>query len=284
MTPNIHSKSAILMDASTGEVLFEKDALESYPVASMSKLMTEYIILGLIENESIHWEDEVLISETANAVGEGAIRIPVDAGDVLTVQDLFRAMVISSANNATIALAEYVAGTEEAFTMLMNEQALQLGLSDNTQFVNATGLPSSAVDPIENMMSAHDLATLAFNLLKSHPHEVLETASVQQYYMPTHGIYLFSTNKMLSSDHKDIYFKGMDGLKTGFTNAAGYSFAGTASRNDKRLISVIMNAESDESRFVESKKLLSYGFGKYPIYSLNEKVKSIMEIVKFNSR
>ena len=122
--PNIQSKSAILMNASTGDVLFEKDALTSYPAASMSKLMTEYIVLDLIESGSIHWNDKVIISETANKVGEGAVIIPVDSGELLTLQDLFKSMVVSSANNATIALAEYIAGTEENFTLLMNEKAL----------------------------------------------------------------------------------------------------------------------------------------------------------------
>lgn len=277
MTPNIHSKSAILMDASNGEVLYEKEASGSYPVASMSKLMTEYIVLDLIETGSIHWNDEVLISETANIVGEGAVMIPVNAGDSLIVKDLFNAMVISSANNATIALAEHVADTEEDFTMLMNEKALHLGLSDSTHFVNATGLPNFAMNNAENRMSANDVATLAYNLLKDHPVDVLETANLQQYTIHSHGIDLFSTNKMLHSGNIKTYFKGMDGLKTGFTDAAGYSFIGTAFQKDKRLISVIMNAESDESRFIETKKLLSYGFGKFPISFLNEKVKSVLE-------
>lgn len=277
MGPNIQSKAAILMDASTGDIIFEKDASKSYPVASLSKLMTEYIILDLIENEAIHWEDEVSISETANTVGEGAVMIPVDAGDSLTVQDLFNAMVISSANNATIALAEYIAGTEDEFTMLMNEKAMHLGLSANTHFVNATGLPNYEMNHTENMMSANDVATLAFNLLRDHPLDVLETANLQQYRIHSHGIDLFSTNKMLSSDNKKIYFKGMDGLKTGFTDAAGYNFIGTASQNGKRLISVIMNAESDESRFIETKKIMTYGFDKSPLHSFNEKIKSIIK-------
>lgn len=274
--PNINSKSAILMDASNGKVLFEKDASESYPVASMSKLMTEYIVLDLIENRTIHWQDEVFISDTANMVSEGAVKIPIDVGDLLTVKDLFHAMVISSANNATIALAEYIAGTEEEFTRLMNEKALNLGLSDGTHFVNATGLPNSTMNITENMMTANDIATLAYNLLKDHDHDVLETASMQHYHIPTYGIDLYSTNKMLNPHDKQAYFIGMDGLKTGFTDAAGYGFIGTASQNGKRLISVIINADNEDLRFTETKKLLTYGFRT----SLNEKVKSIIEKIK----
>ena len=275
--PTIHSKSAVLMDASTGDILFEKDATTSYPVASMSKLMTMYIVLDWIENGSIHWDDRVTISENANKVGGNAITIPVDGGDTLTVHDLFKAMVIPSANNATIALAEYIAGTEEAFTLLMNEKALILGLSDQTYFVNSTGLPNSTMNHSENRMSAKDVTTLAYNLLKSHPHDVLETANIQQYHIQSHDIDVYSTNKMLSKNNSKTYFKGMDGLKTGFTDAAGYSFAGTAIQNDKRLISVIMDAENDESRFIETKKLFSYGFNEVSSPTLKERVKSFIQ-------
>ena len=124
-------------------------------------------------------------------------------------------MVVSSANNATIALAEYIAGTEENFTLLMNEKALDLGLSDQTYFVNATGLPNSAMNNTENIMSAEDVAILAYNLLKNHPHDVLETANLQQYHIQSHGIDLFSTNKMLSKNNSNIYFKGIGWFKNG---------------------------------------------------------------------
>jgi len=168
-------------------------------------------------------------------------------------------MVISSANNATIALAEHIAGTEEAFTILMNEKATEIGLSDQSTFINSTGLPEGE---IENEMSAEDVAKLAFHLLHDHP-EALDMASYTEYQMEHSGIQLYTTNKMLSEMNSETYFKGVDGLKTGFTNAAGYCFVGTAQQDNQRLISVVINAEDDETRFIETKKLLSFGFDKF---------------------
>lgn len=255
-TPHINSKSAILMDASTGKFLYKKDATTAYPVASMSKLMTEYIVLDHIENGEINWDDMVTISETANDIIASGVKIPVEVGETLSVKDLFAAMVISSANNATIALAEHVAGTEEAFTLLMNEKAANIGLSRQTTFVNSTGLPS---DTTENEMSAKDIATLAYHLLKDYE-ETLDIASYLTYQLDADGIHLYNTNKMLDPNNSDIYFDGLDGLKTGFTDAAGYGFAATASQGDQRLISVVIHAKDENHRFSETKRLLSFGF------------------------
>ena len=267
--PTIQSQSAILMDASSGKILYEKDASTSYPVASMSKLMTEYIVLDQIENGSIQWDDEVMISEVANNVIPGAITLPIDSGDTLSVRDLFSAMILSSANNAAIALAEYISGTEEAFTVLMNKKARDIGLSEKTTFVNATGLPNREMNNQENKMSATDVATLAFYLLKDHP-KILETTSQQHYHVTNIGIDLYSTNKMLAIQNSKTYYESVDGLKTGYTTAAGYCFVGTALKNDKRLISVIIDAEDEEERFIETKKLLSFGFGESSIFTLKE--------------
>lgn len=257
--PTIHSQSAILMNAESGNILFEKNTELAYPVASMSKLMTEYIILDYIKSGKIHWDDRIIISESANNIQSGGIKIPIEIGESLSVKDLFAAMVISSANNATIALAEHIAGTEEAFTILMNEKATEIGLSDQSTFINSTGLPEGEM---ENEMSAEDVAKLAFHLLHDHP-EALDMASYTEYQMEHSGIQLYTTNKMLSEMNSETYFKGVDGLKTGFTNAAGYCFVGTAQQDNQRLISVVINAEDDETRFIETKKLLSFGFDKF---------------------
>lgn len=271
-SPSIESKSAILMDASTGKILYKKDAKTAYPVASMSKLMTEYVVLDQIENGFIHWDDLITISETANDIMASGVKIPVMVGDSLSVEDLFAAMVISSANNAAIALAEHIAGTEDAFTILMNEKAKKIGLSKQTTFVNATGLPS---DTMENEMSAEDVATLSYHLLRDHQ-EVLDMASYSEYQLDSGGIYLYSTNKMLNQNNSDIFFDGLDGLKTGFTDAAGYCFAGTASQGDQRLISVVINAKDEDQRFLETKKLLAFGFGKTYLPSVKGVIKSIL--------
>lgn len=255
--PYIKSKSAILMDATSGKVLFNKNAQTAYPVASMSKLMTEYIVLDHIASGAIHWEDMVTMSESANQMIASAIKIPVKVGDILSVRDLFAAMVISSANNATIALAEHVAGTEEAFTTLMNEKAAEIGLSKQAFFVNSTGLPAESS---ENEMSAEDVATLSYHLLKDYE-EVLDIASQTEYQLDSNGIYLYSTNKMLDQKNGELYFDGLDGLKTGFTDAAGYGFAGTAHSGNQRLISVVIHAKDEDHRFLETKKLFSFGFG-----------------------
>lgn len=273
--PNIHSKSAILMDASSGETLYEKDATTSYPIASMSKMMTEYIVLEHIASGAIHWEDQVVMSETANNLGDAAVSIPIDVGESLSVKDLFAAMVISSANNATIALAEYIAHTEDNFTILMNEKAVDMNLSNQTQFVNATGLPNERMDHQENQMSAKDVATLAYHLLMDY-HEVVDWTSQLVYHVDSNDINLYSTNQMLNDLDDQTYVEGVDGLKTGFTDGAGYCFTGTAMQGNKRLISVIMDAENDEARFIETKKLFSFGFGKMHIPSFKAFIKSVL--------
>lgn len=257
--PILHSTSAILIDESADELLFEKDAETAYPVASLSKLMTSYIILEHIENESIDWNDLVTISSTANDIIDSAAKIPVNNGTQLTIHDLFQAMVIASSNNAAIALAEYIAGSEAEFTNLMNKRAEELGLSNRTNFVNVTGLPS---EEGENKMSARDVAMLAHRLVRAYP-EILEATHLTHDYIPSLGIDLYNTNDMLNKGNSEAYFKGVDGLKTGYTDAAGFCFVGTAKRGKKRLISVVINAETSEQRFNETKKLLTYGFSKF---------------------
>jgi len=271
--PTIHSQSAILMNADSGKFLFEKNAKTAYPVASMSKLMTEYIVLDYIKNGKIHWDDHIVISESANNIQSAGIKIPIEIGESLSVKDLFAAMVISSANNATIALAEHIAGTEEAFTILMNEKGVEIGLSEQSTFVNATGLPEGEM---ENEMSAEDVATLAYHLLNEHG-EVLEIASLSEYQIESHGIQLYSTNQMLTDKDSETYFNGVDGLKTGFTDAAGYCFVGTAQQHDQRLISVVINAADEETRFTETKKLFSFGFGKFYMPSFQKSVKNLLQ-------
>lgn len=270
--PSIHSQSAILMDTASGEILFEKDANTAYPVASMSKLMTEYIILDHIKSGAINWDDYVVISESANNIQFAGIKIPVETGESLSVRDLFAAIVISSANNAAIALAEHIAGTEEAFTSLMNEKSVEIGLSEQSTFVNATGLPDAG---LENEMSAEDVAMLAYHLLNDHQ-EVLDIARLPEYQIEYSGIQLYSTNKMLNNINSETYFEGVDGLKTGFTDAAGYCFVGTAQHGEQRLISVVINAEDEDARFIETKKLLSFGFDKLYLPPFGKKVKDFL--------
>ncbi|WP_054950087.1 D-alanyl-D-alanine carboxypeptidase family protein [Numidum massiliense] len=252
---SIHAKAAILIDAQSGKILFKHNSDEPLPPASMSKMMTEYIVLEKIGDGAIGWDDPVTISRAA-AYKEGA-KIDIHPGDTLTVRDLYSAVVVASANNAAVALAEHIAGSEEAFTQLMNAKAKALGLSLKTTFINATGLDENGTS---SLMTAEDVARLAKRLLDDYP-EVLDTAHLAQYALNFDGSVLASTNRMLAAGDPNVRFDGVDGLKTGFIDSAGYCFAGTAKRGEQRLISVVMGTPGDRERFVETKKLLSLGFG-----------------------
>ncbi|MGE7874482.1 D-alanyl-D-alanine carboxypeptidase family protein [Bacillus paramycoides] len=252
---NIQAKAAILMDAESGKIIYKKNEDIPFAPASMSKMMTEYIVLEQIENGSLKWDDSVTIS--SNAVNSEGVKINVKDGDRLTIRELFHAMVISSANNAAIALAEHISKSEKNFTLLMNEKAKQLQLSNQTRFVNATGLANEKNE--ESQMTALDAAKLAQHLIKNYPN-ILEIAKLTSFNL--RGTTVNTTNKMLYPSNRRLYFQGVDGLKTGFTDAAGYCFTGTAKQDGKRMISVVMGTSNGSQRFIESKKLFSYGFDK----------------------
>lgn len=260
----LNAKAAMLIDAATGRILYEKNADESLAPASMSKMMTEYIVLEQLQHGKLHWNDRVKITAHAASI-EGA-RIQLRAGQKVTVRDLYTAMVVASANNATVALAEYIAGTEADFSELMNEKARIFKLKDSL-FINATGLTEGSK---MTRMSAKDLARLAKLLVSDFP-EVLQTTTQPHLTLQFSGEGIYSTNQMLT-DQK-LAVEGLDGLKTGFTDQAGYCFTGTAGRDGHRLISVVMGTENTEERFVETKKLMDWGFT--TVY--NESNRSILE-------
>ncbi|MED0962256.1 D-alanyl-D-alanine carboxypeptidase family protein [Bacillus paramycoides] len=253
--PYVKAKAAVLIDANTGEVVYKKNETVPYAPASMSKMMTAYILLEYIHQGKIHWEDQVTISQKSEKTD--GVKIPIQRGDVLSLQDLYQALLIKSANNSAVALAEHIASTETKFVELMNQKAKQLGLSSETTFVNASGLQEA--DGTETKMTAMDVAKLAYHLIKDYP-EVLEVTQLTQSHLAFNNVTIESTNKMLDPTNRRFYFKGMDGLKSGFTDSAGYCFTGTAVQGDKRFISVIMGTNSTNKRFTESRKLLSYGF------------------------
>lgn len=271
--PNIKAKSAVLMNADTGEILYQKNKDAPFAAASMSKMMTQYLVLEQIEAGLLDWEEQVVINN--RSVDSDGVKIDVELGDTLTVRDLFIATAVASANNAAVALAEHVAGSEEDFSKLMNEKAIEMDLSDVTHFVNATGLENEQLDDAESQMSALDVATLSYHLLKDFP-KVLEVTSLSQYQLDYDDIVLYSTNEMLET-YSPYYFEGVDGLKTGFTDEAGYCFAGTAQQGNTRLISVVMGTEDDEQRFIETKNLLSVGFNKFQLPSLRAIVKDLFQ-------
>ncbi|WP_054948735.1 D-alanyl-D-alanine carboxypeptidase family protein [Numidum massiliense] len=253
-SPNVEAKAAVLMDAHSGKILFEQNSEQPLPPASMSKMMSEYIVLEKVARGKLKWDEIVTVSENA-ALTEGS-RIDLAPGEKMTVRDLYSAMAIASANNATVALAEHIASSEAAFTKLMNKKARQLGLSRGTHFINSTGLDEHGR---ESQMTAKDVAKLAYRLLHDYP-EVLGTANIPRYKLERGGPRIRNTNLMLRTRREELQFAGVDGLKTGFTDGAGYCFTGTAKRGEKRVISVVMGTDSIKSRFIETKKLLSYGF------------------------
>ncbi|MGG0725405.1 D-alanyl-D-alanine carboxypeptidase family protein [Bacillus mycoides] len=253
--PEIDVKAAIIIDASDGDVIYQNNENEAVAPASMSKMMTAYLVLESIHNGKVRWEDPVKIS-AKSAQTEGA-KIPMQVNDTLTVKDLYHALMIESANNSAVALAEHVAKTEKNFVQLMNEKAQQLEMSDKAKFANASGLQEP--DGSETKMTAADVAKLAYHLIKDYP-EILEVTHLRQSQLAFNNINVTNTNEMLNKNNKALYIEGIDGLKTGFTDSAGYCFTGTAKQGDNRIITVVMGTKSKTKRFTETQKLMSYAF------------------------
>ncbi|MEM5670280.1 D-alanyl-D-alanine carboxypeptidase family protein [Bacillus cereus] len=254
--PEINAKAAMIIDASDGDIIYQYNENEAFAPASMSKMMTAYLLLESIHNGKVRWEDPVKMSAKA-AQTEGA-RIPVQVNDTLTVKDLYHALMIESANNSAVALAEHMAKSEKDFVQLMDAKAKQLKMSEHAKFANASGLQEP--DGSETKMTAADVAQLAYHLIKDYP-EILEVTHLRQSQLAFNNINVISTNDMLNKNNKSLYIEGMDGLKTGFTDSAGYCFTGTAKQGDNRIITVVMGTSSETKRFTETNKLMSYAFG-----------------------
>jgi len=266
---NLKGSAAILVDGDTGKVLYEKNADELLGVASMSKMMTEYIVLEAIKEGKITWDQKVTISKFIHDLSSpslGVSTVGLTEGESYTVKELYESMAIHSANASTVALAELVGGTEENFVKLMNKKAKELGLKDY-YFVNSSGLnnadmlgnhPKGTDVNDENKMSARATAKLAYRLINDFP-EVLQVASKPVLNFRNEEYKNF--NWMLPG--LIFEYEGVDGLKTGSTAYAGYNFTATAKRNGQRLISVIMKTGSQQERFEETRKLLDYGFNNF---------------------
>ncbi|MFC3342300.1 D-alanyl-D-alanine carboxypeptidase family protein [Paenibacillus abyssi] len=268
-------RSAFLMDAATGQVLFDANAEVPLPPASMSKMMTEYIVMDEIKQGKLNWDDMVTTRENAATTTRQGSHVFLAEGDQHTVKELFIAMAVGSANDASIALAEHISGTEEQFAQRMNETAKRLGL-ETAHFINATGLGRDDMSPKyqpasidgETVMSAKDAAMLAYHILKDHD-EFLEYSSIPSYKFRERDDkplinynWMLEANKEVPAFRRYVY-EGLDGMKTGHTSVAKYCFTGTAERNGMRLISVVMGADSEPARFLESAKLLDYGFNNF---------------------
>ena len=253
-SPQLAAKAHILIDANSGRVLAEKNADETLPPASITKLMTSYIVSAELETGSIGLNDMVPIS--VKAWKKGGSKMFVREGTQVPVIDLMRGMIIQSGNDATIALAEYIAGSEEAFVDVMNQQATLLGMS-NTRFLNATGWPEKG-----HYSSSRDIAILARALITEFPESY---KLYSEKYFSYNGINQANRNKLLFRD------KTIDGMKTGHTDEAGYCLVASSEKEGMRLISVVLGTVSDSARAAESQKLLSYGFRYYHTHKLYEK-------------
>ena len=257
-----NAKSAIIMEASTGDILFEKNSYEKLPPASMTKIMTMLLIKENIENGNISWDDEVTASENASSMGGSQIFL--EAGEVMSVKDMVKGIAIASGNDAAVAMAEKIAGTEEEFVKLMNNRAKELGL-ENTNFKNVTGLEAE-----NHYSSAHDMAVMARELIK---HEkILEFTGTYEDYLRENTdkkFWLVNTNKLVR------FYQGVDGLKTGYTGEAGYCLTSTMKRGNMRIITVVMNEPDSATRNSETVKMLDYAFGMYKVDTIVAKGKVV---------
>ncbi|WP_104201846.1 D-alanyl-D-alanine carboxypeptidase family protein [Billgrantia saliphila] len=241
--PQIAAKSWILMDANSGRVLTEHNADERLPPASLTKLMTAYLVERELDRGNISLDDMVPVSE--NAWRTGGSKMFIEVGKQVSIRDLLYGIIIQSGNDASVAVAEHLAGGEGPFADMMNQHASRLGLS-NTHFVNATGLPHP-----EHYSSARDLALLSQYIIDDYPEHY---AIYAEKYFTFNDIRQPNRNRLLWRD------ASVDGLKTGHTDEAGYCLVASAERDGMRLISVVMGTSSEEARAQETQKLLSYGF------------------------
>ena len=256
LAPN--SKSAILIEESSKEILYQKNIHEKLAPASMTKIMSMLLIMESVDSGKISLDDTVTISE--NAASMGGSQIFLEEGSKVKVSELLKGVAVASGNDAVVALSEKVAGSEAEFVELMNKRASQLGLK-NTNFKNPHGLDDS-----DHYSSAYDMSVIALELLK-HP-KILEYTSIYEEYLNKpdgSSIWLVNTNKLVR------FYEGVDGLKTGYTSTAGYCLTATAKKNNLRLISVVMNAETSDKRSADIVKMLNYGFNGYKINTILEK-------------
>ena len=266
-----NAKSAILIEASTGEILFEKNADERLVPASMTKMMSMLVIIEAIENGDLKWNQEIQVSENASSMGGSQILL--ETGEKMSVRDLFKGVAIASGNDAVVALAEAVAGTEDAFVQKMNDKAKELGLK-NTNFKNPHGL-----DTANHYSSARDMSLIAKELVK---HEkVLEFTSVYEDYLRENTdrkIWLVNTNKLVR------FYDGVDGLKTGFTEGAGYCLTATAKKDGMRVIAVVMGEADSKMRNQEVSEMLDYAFAQYKLENLLEDGYSLGKYKVYNGK
>ena len=267
LIPN--AKSGILIEANTGKIIYEKNKDERLSVASITKMVAQTIILEEIEKGNINWNDVVTVSR--NASGMGGSQIYLEEGEKITVEDLMKGISVASGNDATVAMAEYISGSEESFVKKMNDKVKELGLK-NTHFSNCTGL-----DQKDHYSSSYDMAIVARNLVVNHS-EIIKFSSIREDYLRENTdkkFWLVNTNKLIS------FYDGADGLKTGHTDDALYCLAATAKRNNLRLIAIALGEVDSKTRNKEVMELLDYGFNNLKMNILKRKG-SIVSKVKLD--
>ena len=251
---DVAGKSALLMDAATGTVLYEKNAHEALPPASVTKVMTLLLIMEAVDSGKIRWEDMVTASESAATKGGSQIYLKV--GESMSVSDMVKSIAVSSANDCACAMAEHIAGSESAFVDMMNTRAAQLGMND-THFVNCTGLDDDP-DAKDHKTSAYDIAVMSRQLLVNHP-DIKKFTTIWMDTVRNGEFGLSNTNKLIR------FYSGATGLKTGFTSGAGYCLSATAEREGMELIAVVMGCETSNIRTAACKAMLDYGFANYAV-------------------
>jgi len=259
------AKSAVLIERDTGAVLYDKNSHEPLPPASMTKIMTMVLILEAIDEGKLDWKEKIRTSEKAASMGGSQIFL--EPGEEMTVEEMLRGIAIGSANDASVAMAERIAGSEEEFVNMMNTKVKELGLK-NTTFKNATGLPAEG-----HVSSAYDMAMIGKELLKHK--EITRFTGMYESYLRENTekkFWLVNTNRLVK------FYPGVDGLKTGFTNEAKYCLTATAEKNDMRVIAVVFGASTPKTRNAQVTKMLDYAFNQYqthPLYKRGEKVGEI---------
>jgi D-alanyl-D-alanine carboxypeptidase (penicillin-binding protein 5/6) len=259
------SQSAILMEQDSGSVLFEKNSHEKLPPASMTKIMTLILIMEAIDKGKIDWNDKIRVSDYAASMGGSQIFL--EPGEEMRVEDMVKGIAIGSANDASVAMAEHIAGSAETFVNMMNDKAKELGLND-TFFKNATGLPAAG-----HYTSAHNMAIMGKELLKHE--EVTKFTGLYEDYLredTENKFWLVNTNRLVK------FYPGVDGLKTGFTNEAKYCLTATANKNGMRVIAVVMGAPTPKERNAQVTSMLDYAFTQFStkkLYDRNEIVKEV---------
>lgn len=249
----LSSPSVILTEASTGRVIFEKNADEQRPVASVTKVMTILLTLEAIDEGQISEKDSVLISK--HAAGMGGSQAFLDASSSYTVSDLLKSMIIASANDSAVALAEYIGGSEETFVRSMNERAAELGLT-HTHYVNCTGLPAQG-----HYTTARDVAKLSAQLDRHPLYYTFSTVWMDEIrHRGGRTTQLTNTNRLVR------FYPGCDGYKTGSTNEARYCISATAQKEGMRLIAVVLGSDASQTRFDEARAMLEYGFSVYRLF------------------